>query len=66
MKNITQKLVKLHCVDFNQFFQDHLYSLRIKHLLEASKTTLMSSMTELTTSLYMKNSDLSDTMLPWQ
>ena len=52
---LFKKLAKMwiSCVDFNQFYQDHLYSLYVEHLLEVGDTRLMSSMIKLITFILM-------------
>ena len=61
---LFKKLAKMwiSCVDFNQFYQDHLYSLYVEHLLEVGDTRLMSSMIKLITFILMENPNLSNIM----
>ena len=59
-KNLAK--MRISCVDFNQFYQDHLYSLYVEHLLEVGDTRLMSSMIKLITFILMENSNLSNIM----
>ena len=61
---LFKKLAKMwiSCVDFNQFYQDHLYSLYVEHLLEVGDTRLMSSMIKLITFILMENPSLSNIM----
>lgn len=61
---LFKKLAKMRisCVDFNQFYQDHLYSLYVEHLLEVGDTRLMSFMIKLITFILMENSNLSNIM----